>query len=238
MPRAALDRARDLVSGPRLEVERVDELAEQFEGLGQFDFGAAGRLLLLRLPVLPDGNTSTLIQARRLGVVSRTLAAPVSTMQVLLGHTLGRFAIAIVQGAYIMLASAVLFDVNWGAPWLSLVVLVLFALVSAGAAMLLGATMDNEGAAAGLGVGVGLVLGALGGSMMPLELFPSTLRAVSRITPHAWANTALAEIQRRGGGLADVRAAAGGAGGDGRGTAAARRVGAAPQPGQGDVGTG
>ena len=83
-------------------------------------------------------------------------------------------------------------------------VLVLFSLVSAGAAMLLGATMDNEGAAAGLGVGAGLVLGALGGSMMPLELFPSTLRAVSRLTPHAWANEALAQIQRRGGGLADV----------------------------------
>ncbi len=200
---AALERAQGLVAAPRLEVERVDDLAEQFEGLGQFDFGAAGQLLLFVFLSSLTGATA-LIQARRLGVVSRTLATPVSTMLVLLGHTLGRFAIALVQGAYIMLASAALFDVNWGTTWISLVVLVLFSLVSAGAAMLLGATMDNEGAAAGLGVGAGLVLGALGGSMMPLELFPSTLRAVSRLTPHAWANEALAQIQRRGGGLADV----------------------------------
>lgn len=200
---AALERAGSLVAAPELEVERVDELAEQFEGLGQFDFGASGQLLLFVFLSSLTGAV-TLIQARRLGVVARTLAAPVSTFQLLLGQVLGRFAIALVQGGYIMLATALLFDVNWGSMWVSLVVLSLFGLVSAGAAMLLGASMDNEGAASGLGVGLGLVLAALGGSMMPLELFPDTLRAVSRVTPHSWANVALAEIQRRDGGLLDV----------------------------------
>jgi ABC-2 type transport system permease protein len=40
--------------------------------------------------------------------------------------------------------------------------------------------------------------------MFPLELFPDTMRTISRITPHSWAYEALAEIQRRGGGLLDV----------------------------------
>ena len=64
--------------------------------------------------------------------------------------------------------------------------------------------LDNEGAAGGLGVGLGLVLAALGGWMMPLELFPDTMRTVAHLTPHAWAYDAFAEIQRRGGTLVDV----------------------------------
>ena len=47
-------------------------------------------------------------------------------------------------------------------------------------------------------------LAALGGAMYPLELFPDTMRTISRFTPHAWAYEALADIQRRGAGLADV----------------------------------
>lgn len=200
---AALGRARDVVATPRLEVQRVDELAEQFEGLGQFDFGASGQLLLFVFLSSLTGSV-TLIQARRLGVVARTLSGPVTAGQLVLGEALGRFVIAIVQGGWIMVASSVLFDVGWGSLPLALLVLSLFALVSAGAAMLLGAVMDNEGAASGLGVGLGLVLGALGGSMFPLELFPEGMRLVSRFTPHSWAYEALADIQRRGGDLLDV----------------------------------
>src|SRR5690606_39829319 len=87
---------------------------------------------------------------------------------------------------------------------LSLLVLALFALVAAGAAILLGTLLENEGAASGAGVGLGLVLAALGGSMLPRELFPDTMRAVSNLTPHAWGYEAFAEIQRRAGGLLDI----------------------------------
>ncbi len=201
--RAALEAARDTLSRPRLEVDSLDELDQEFEGLGQFDLGASGQLLLFVFLASLTGST-TLIQARKLGVVARTLAAPVTTTQLVLGQALGRFAIAVFQGGYIMAATALLFDVDWGNLALSLVVLALFGLVSAGAAMLIGATLDNEAAASGLGVGIGLVLGALGGSMMPLELFPDTMALVAHATPHAWAYEAFAELQRRGGGLVDV----------------------------------
>ena len=200
---AALAQARADVDDPVLEVARVDELSQQFDGLGQFDFGASGQLLLFVF-LSSLAGAATLIQARRLRVVSRMLTAPVSAMQVVAGVTAGRWAIAFFQGAYIMLASAVLFDVSWGNVWLSLLVLLVFSLVSAGAAMLLGTTMENEGAAGGLGVGLGLVLAALGGAMLPLELFPDTMRAIANITPHAWGYEAFADIQRRQATLADI----------------------------------
>ena len=200
---AALERARHEINEPELEVTDVDELSQEFEGMGQFDVGASGQLMLFVF-LSSLAGASTLIQARRLRVVSRMLAAPVSPGQLIVGVTAGRWAIAFFQGAYIMIASALLFDVNWGRVGLSLLVLLLFSLVSAGAAMVLGTVMDNEGAAGGLGVGLGLVIGALGGAMLPRELFPDAMRTISNVTPHSWGYQAFAEIQRRSGTLADI----------------------------------
>ena len=204
------DRAQDAlaaagrdVSAPRLEVAYVDELSKEFAGLGQFDLGASGQLLLFVFLGCLAGS-ATLIQARRRGVVARMLAGPMTAGQLVAGQVLGRWAIGLFQGGYIMLASSLLFGVDWGNLPLSLLVLLLFSLVASGAAILLGTLMGNEGAAGGLGVGLALVLGALGGSMLPLELFPDTIRAFSHLTPHAWAYEAFAEIQRRGGTLVDV----------------------------------
>lgn len=201
--RAALETAEDDLSAPRLEVRYVDQLSEEFAGLGQFDFGASGQLLLFVFLSTLAGST-TLIQARRLGVVSRMLAGPMTAGQVVAGQILGRWGIGLFQGGYIMLASSLLFGVGWGSLPLALLILLLFSLVASGAAILVGTLFESEGAAGGAGIGAGLVLAALGGSMFPLEFFPDTLRTVSRITPHSWAYDALAELQRRGGGLLDV----------------------------------
>lgn len=201
--RSALEAAASDVSEPRLEVRYVDQVSEEFAGVGQFEFGASGQLLLFVFLSTLAGST-TLIQARRLGVVNRMLAGPMTAGQVVGGQVLGRWAIGLFQGGYIMLASSLLFGVGWGSLPLALLVLLLFSLVAAGAAILVGTLLETEGAAGGAGIGAGLVLAALGGSMFPLELFPDTLRAVSRITPHSWAYDAFAELQRRGGGLLDV----------------------------------
>jgi ABC-2 type transport system permease protein len=200
---AALGEAERVVSAPRLEVTSVDRLSQEFAGLGQFELGASGQLLLFTF-LACLGGSATLIQARRLGVVSRMLAGPMSASELVTGQILGRWAIGLFQGGYIMVATSVLFGVGWGNLPVALLVLLLFSLVAAGAAILLGTLLENEGAAAGAGVGFGLVLGALGGSMFPLELFPDSMRAISRITPHAWAYDALADVQRRGAGLLDV----------------------------------
>ncbi|USQ77604.1 ABC transporter permease [Ornithinimicrobium cryptoxanthini] len=199
----ALDAATGQVSEPTIEVRSVDELAQEFQGLGQFDLGASSQLLLFTFLTSLAG-ASTLINARRQGVLARTLASPVSTVQAIAGQSFGRWVIAFFQGAYIMQATWLIFDVDWGNLWLSLLVLSVFALVAAGAAMVLGSVLDNEGAAVGAGVGIGLVLAAIGGGMLPLELFSDTMRQVAHVTPHAWGYDAFAQIQRHDGGLVDI----------------------------------
>ncbi|WP_114905572.1 ABC transporter permease [Ornithinimicrobium murale] len=199
----ALEGAAGQASAPTLEVTSVDQLSQEFQGLGQFDLGASSQLLLFTFLTSLAGS-STLINARRQGVMGRTLASPVSTLQAIAGQSLGRWVIAFFQGGYIMLATWLLFGVDWGNIALSLLVLAVFAIVAAGAAMVLGSVLDNEGAAVGAGVGLGLVLAAIGGGMMPLEIFPETMRTIAHVTPHAWGYDAFAEIQRSNGNLIDI----------------------------------
>jgi len=199
----ALEAATSQVPAPTVEVVDVDEISQEFQGLGQFDLGASSALLLFTFLTSLSGSAA-LIQGRQLGVVGRTLSAPLGTVHVIGGQAIGRWVIAFVQGGYIMLATWLMFGVDWGNLWLSLLLLGIFAAVAAGAAMVLGSVLDNQGAAVGAGVGLGLVLAAIGGGMTPLEIFTDTMRQVAHITPHAWAYDAFAEIQRHQGTLVDI----------------------------------
>jgi ABC-2 type transport system permease protein len=132
------------------------------------------------------------------------ISTPTSVRSVLLGETLGRFVIAMVQGVFIVAASALLFGVDWGDPLGTSLVVILFALVSSGAAMLFGAMLQNDEQAASAGVFAGLGLAALGGCMVPLEIFPDTMRTIAHIIPHAWAVQALDDLVTEGATAVDV----------------------------------
>ena len=51
---------------------------------------------------------------------------------------------------------------------------------------------------------LGIGLAAIGGAMVPIELFPDTMQTIARFTPHAWAIDAFAELVRRDGDLLDI----------------------------------
>jgi len=72
--------------------------------------------------------------------------------------------------------------------------------------VLAGSVFRNEQQANGVGLLLSLGLGALGGSMMPLEFFSPALRTVAFLTPHGWANDAFATLVLKGGGLGDILA--------------------------------
>jgi ABC-2 type transport system permease protein len=199
----ALARAERSTTPPEVVIADVDDVEQELAGLGPFDLTASTTVLLFSFLSALAGS-ATLIQTRHLGVMRRTLAAPVSPAAAVAGQALGRIGLAAVQGVYIMGGSALLFGVDWGRWYVSLVVLVVFASVAAAVSMVLGSALDNEGAASGAGIGLGLVLAALGGCMTPLDFFPDTLRQVAHVTPHAWAFDAFAEVQRHDGGILDV----------------------------------
>lgn len=199
----ALQTAED-TTAPAVEVELTSPGQPVFPaGLGTFTPSAASMLLLF---VFLTSLTAALnlIQSRRQGMTSRVFATPTSASTIVAGEALGRFAVALTQGLLIVIGSALLFGVSWGAPLGAAALLLLFCLVASGAAMLLGTLLRNEGAAIGVALGLGLGLAAVGGAMVPLEVLPPPMQTVSKLTPHAWGYEGFAELVRFDGGITDI----------------------------------
>ncbi len=204
-PDEALQRAAALApSAPGIEV-RVTKAGEALfpEDLGRFDLGATSQLLLFVFLTSLTGAVA-LIETRQLGLARRMLSTPTPVGTILVGEALGRTAVALAQGLIIMVGSALIFGVNWGNPLGAGLVLLLFALVGAGAGMLAGSVFSTEQQAIPVALLAGLGMAAIGGSMVPLEIFPDTMRTIAHFTPHAWGNDAFAELVRRDGAAGDI----------------------------------
>lgn len=201
----ALDQARALAPAiPEVEVETTTMGEALFPpSMGRFDLGAPQQLVLFTFLTALTGSAA-LILSRRLGVSSRMLSTPTTVNTIVAGESAGRLAVAFLQGIYIMALSWVIFRVDWGEPLGALLILLVFSAVGGGAGMLMGSVFSNDQQAGGIAVVISLGLAALGGAMLPLELFSPTLRTVAHITPHAWALDGFAELVRRGGNTFDI----------------------------------
>ncbi len=171
--------------------------------LGQFDESAWTELLLFLFLTALSGALA-LIETRRLGLSRRMLATPTSAATVIAGETLGRVLIGLTQALVIIFGSALLFGIKWGQPIGVAAVVTLFVLVAAGAGIFLGTLLRNEQQATGVSLLVGLGLAALGGCMVPLEVFSPTMKHVAHLTPHAWANDAFAKLVGHGASISDL----------------------------------
>lgn len=202
---SALDTAREVETSLSRVTVRTTTVGDRLfpENLGTYDVGASSQLLLFMF-VTGIASSSLLVQARKQGVIRRMLSTPTSMATVLTGETLARFATVAFQGVYIMVASWLLFDVDWGDPLGAAALLVAFGLVATGAALLAGAVFENDEQAGSIGVFAGLGLAALGGSMAPLEVFSPLMRDIAHVSPHAWANDGFAELVRRNGTVVDI----------------------------------
>jgi ABC-2 type transport system permease protein len=141
-------------------------------------------LLFLMFTVSNGGRTLWLERAQ--GTLPRLLVSPTSTIQVLAGKVIGIALTGLAQMLILILASALLFRLNWGDP-LAVVVLVVAAVVGAvGWGLLITAVAKTPGQVNALGSAVMLTFGILGGSFVDLSSMPQWFAILSKITPNAW----------------------------------------------------
>ncbi|RSM97572.1 ABC transporter [Nonomuraea sp. WAC 01424] len=191
------------ISVPGVTVESVMTGPARPVQVSSFDIAATSQLLLFVFLTSLTG-ASSLIETRLLGVSRRMYASPVSSRAILLDEAAGRVGMALTQGLVIMLGSGLLFGVRWGDPIGAGALLLAFSLVGGGAAMLLGAVARTAQQAVSVGLLAGLGLAAIGGAMVPLDLFTGPMRQIAHLTPHAWALDGFAELLRGNGTVADV----------------------------------
>lgn len=188
--------------GVEVAVERIGEGIFP-EGTVAFAPGAQSQLVLFMFLTSMTAATQ-IILSRQLGVSRRMLAAPIGMTTIVVGEVLGRFGVAMVQGLFIVFLSALAFGVPWGDPLAAGLVVVTFALVGTGAAMVVGVFANDVDQAGALGVMAGMLLGALGGAMVPLEIFPEPMHSIAYATPHAWAIQGLRSVGLHESGVADI----------------------------------
>lgn len=186
-----------------VEVEAVDPDGNGYVDADAVGFVAAQELVLFVF-LIGMVAASALIQERRLGVTRRMLATNATTGQIVAGQALGRYAIAMLQAGFIVGSTALMFGLDWGSWPATAAVIASFSLVATAAAMFVGALVTNESQTGAVGMSLGLALAALGGCMVPFEIFPDWLRTVAHVTPHAWAVDAFTEVIQRGGGLGQI----------------------------------
>ena len=124
-------------------VVTVDADGDPYVESDAVGFVAAQELILFMF-LMSMVAASALIRSRQLGVTQRMLATPATTAQVIAGEGLGRFGVAVVQGAFIVGATALLFSLDWGSWPATAAIVVSFALVATAAAMFVGALVTNE----------------------------------------------------------------------------------------------
>ena len=108
------------------------------------------------------------------------------------------------QSGLIVLIGATVFGVSWGNPLAAAVLVVMWALVGAGAGMLSGTLFRTPQQASSIGPAIGLAFGMLGGCMWPLAIVSSTMRTVGHFTPQAWAVDTWTTLLSRAGTISDI----------------------------------
>ena len=196
---AAQDR-QSAVAGVGVTVEAVSDVSSNPNG---FAVGAESQVILFMFLTSMTG-AAVLITTRQLGVTRREFSTPTAVRTIIAGETVGRFVFALFQGGFIVVASALLFGVDWIDPLATGAIVIAFALVASGAAMLLATLVANEHQLSAVGPALGMILGLVGGTMVPMEVFPDAIRTLSHATPHAWAMDAFHRLLLDGGGLAEV----------------------------------
>jgi ABC-type multidrug transport system permease subunit len=139
---------------------------------------------------------------RRQGTMTRLRAAPLTRTQILLGKFVPCFGVSLAQGLILLLIGRLVFGMRWGPESWSLTrqvftllpVAACTSLAAIGISMFLAAIARTEIQVALVGSLLVLMLGLLSGCLIPRELLPDSMLAVSRFTPNAWALDAYRQL--------------------------------------------
>jgi ABC-2 type transport system permease protein len=142
-----------------------------------------------------------LLAARRTGIWSRLLAAPVTQGQVLLSRLLSGTLIAAALLVAIFLCAMLLFGVRITNPAGFAVVTLSFALMTATFGLLVAALGQTPEATRGIATFATLMIVMLGGAWVPSFIFPEWLQQASLAVPARWAIDGLDAVTWRGLGI-------------------------------------
>ena len=171
-------------------------------GFDPLAYMAPGMALMFLMFTATNGGR-TLLTERAQGTLPRLLISPTTSAQVLGGKTTGIYLTGVAQMLILITASALLFQLRWGAPFAVLVLILAAVAGAVGWGMLITALAKTPGQVSTIGSAVTLIFGILGGSFTSTGNLPEWFQTLGKITPNAWGLEGFT-ILALGGGLADI----------------------------------
>lgn len=146
------------------------------------------------------------VEERKSGTWRRLLAAPVRRPVILLAKLVPFFLIGLIQMTFLFGLGYVAFGMTVAGSLVALVVLTCAVVFAAtGLGLLIASFGGTEKQVGGVGSISILVMGLLGGAMVPRLTMPETMQQLGLLTPHAWALEGYYDVLiRKGTTLVDI----------------------------------
>ncbi|MCL6572335.1 MAG: ABC transporter permease [Bacillus sp. (in: Bacteria)] len=159
----------------------------QTKMVGSFQYYAAAMGVMFLLMTVVQG-VSTMILEKEQEVYKRLLLTNLTYTKYLFGKLLGLVIISLLQAFIIIIGTKLLFGVDWGSSVTGIIMMTLaFVINACGLGVLAGSLIKKEksfNVAGSLGV---QIMAALGGSMVPLYIFPDWVLTVTKLFPNGLA---------------------------------------------------
>ena len=190
---------------PLVEARTPPGIARPLEHISSFQVTVPGNAVLFGFFIALT-VAMAFIGERRTGTWRRLLAAPVPRWQALLATLVPYYVVGLAQQAFLFGIGAALFGMQVAG---SLAALVVLAMTTSLCAVCLGflfaAIGGSEKQLGGIGSVVLLVMGMLGGCMVPRLVMPPFMKTLGLGVPHGWALDAYYDVLvREGTGIADI----------------------------------
>jgi ABC-2 type transport system permease protein len=193
---------------PRLSLRRV-ETGDPGESFDPFAFFIPGMAVFFLMFSMMDGSRSILLEQTR-GTLPRLMSTPTPTSQIILGKMGGTFLTGALQFIILVIASSVIFQVDWGQSIVGLAtIMILTVFAASGLGSVVTTMARNENQAGLIGGAVSLIFGALGGSFFPASSLTGVVDIASKLTVNRWAMDGFTKLALHGAQFQDILLEAG-----------------------------
>jgi ABC-2 type transport system permease protein len=188
-----------------LEARSPPGIAPPLDQISAFQVAVPGNAVLFGFFIALT-TAMSFVGERRTGTWRRLLAAPVPRWKALVATLVPYFLIGVTQLAFLFGVGATAFGMKVAGSLSALIALSLcVTLCAVCLGLLFAAVATSEKQLAGIGSVVLLVMGLVGGCMMPRLMMPEIMRSLGNAVPHAWALDGYYDVLvRQGTTLADV----------------------------------
>ncbi len=136
------------------------------------------------------GFAVNIVQEKRLGTVNRLSLAPISRLQIMSGKALGCFVAQLLVTSLLLIIAYFILGVRFELPKV-LIAVMAAGICFVGIMMFFASLAKTERSVAGLTNAFLIIMGMIGGAMIPLFVMPGWMQSISNVSPVKWSILAI-----------------------------------------------